>query len=59
MLELSQKMPESPLSESSVQYLSLFSILTDLALGEGSTVSGDIMWEKKLEIQSNKAHTKK
>ena len=39
-------MPESPLSESSVQYLSLFSILTDLALEEGFTVSGDIMWEE-------------
>lgn len=39
-------MPESPLSESSVLYLSLFSILTDLALEEGSAVSGDIMWEE-------------
>ena len=45
-------MPESPLSESSVQYLSLFSILTDLALEEGSTVSGDIMWE---EVRDTKA----
>ena len=39
-------MPESPLSESSVQYLSLFSILTDWAREEDSTVSGDIMWEE-------------
>lgn len=41
-----KKMPESPLSESSVQYLSLFSILTDLALEDGYTASGDIMWEE-------------
>lgn len=41
-----KKMPESPLSGSSVQYLSLFSILTDLALEEGYTASGDIMWEE-------------
>lgn len=41
-----KKIPESPLSESSVQYLSLFSILTDLALEEGYTASGDIMWEE-------------
>lgn len=39
-------MPESPLSEFSVQCLSVFSILTDLALEEGSTASGDIMWEE-------------
>lgn len=41
-----KKMPELPLSESSVQYLSVFSVLTDLALEEGSTASGDIMWEE-------------
>lgn len=57
MLEL-LNMPESPLSESSVQYLFVFSILTDLALEEGSTASGDIMWEEVRDTESQGTHRK-